>query len=96
MPEWLSMASLQHVHLSHANLRCGNELLGLLSMKTLVSLRLNNCTTADQHVGEIVAALMYGMGRHNPHVEVSFNDRRLTDLLDLDCTLPNESDDVWW
>lgn len=36
MPEWLSMASLQRVHLSHANLRCGNELLGLLSMKTLV------------------------------------------------------------
>lgn len=96
MPEWLSMASLQHVHLSHAILRCGNELLGLLSIMTLVSLRLTNCTTADQHVGELVAALMYGMGKHNPHVEVYFVDRRLTDLLDLDRTLPKAADDEWW
>ena len=96
MPEWLSMASLQHVHLSHVILRCGNELLGLLSIKTLVSLRLTNCTTADQDVGELVAALMYGMGKHNPHVEVFFLDRRLTDLLDLDRTLPKAADDEWW
>ncbi len=96
MPEWLSMAALQHVHLDHANFRCGNEFLGLLSMKTLVSLRLTNCTPADQHVGELVAALMYGMGKHNPHVEVSFNDRCLTDLLDLDRTLPKAADDEWW
>ena len=39
---------------------------------------------------------MYGMGKHNPHVQVSFNDRRLTDLLDLDRTLPKESDAEWW
>ena len=96
MPEWLSMASLQHVHLSHANLRCGTEFLGLLSMKTLVSLRLTNCTPANQRVGELIAALMYGMGKHNPHVEVSFNNRRLTDLLDLDRTLPKAADDEWW
>ncbi len=94
-PEWLSMASLQHVHLSHANLRCGNEFLGLLSIKTLASLRLTNCTPADQRVGELVAALMYGMGKHNPHVEVSFNSRRLTDLLDLDRTLPKAADVEW-
>ncbi|DBA80122.1 TPA: hypothetical protein ACH3X2_007604 [Trebouxia sp. C0005] len=95
MPEWLSMAALQHVHLSHANLRCGHELLGLLNVKTLVSLSLTNCAPDNQSVGGLVAALMYGMGKHNPHVEVSFNSRCSTDLLDLDRTLPKSSDDEW-
>ncbi len=81
-PEWSSMASLQHVHLCNALLCCGNEFLELLELKSLVSLTLTACTPADKHASQVIAAVLYGMGKHHPHVEVSVNDVCLADVIE--------------
>lgn len=76
------MASLQHVHLCNALLCCGNEFLELLELKSLVSLTLTACTPAGKHASQVIAAVLYGMGKHHPHVEVSVNDVCLADVVE--------------
>ena len=78
--KWQSMAALQHVHIQASTLQCGFEILRLFEVNSLLSVSLG-CKPVDSGTVAVFAALSYGMALHRPQVQLSFNGRRLTDMI---------------
>lgn len=78
--DWIAMPQLLRVDVCSACARCDQRLLGLIKLKNLQWVFLQDCKPYDQASAKVFAALMYQLARFCPHTQVMLDNDRAQDL----------------